>query len=654
MSVSSGMKPSGVLYDRVADLDTLREAWTKVAANNGAAGGDGMPVSRFAIVAESQLEFLSCALKDGRYRPGPARHVLIPKKNGGVRPLDIPCVADRVVQGAAVLVLEPVLEPHMEDSSFAYRRGRSVARAVARIGALRRQGFTHVVDGDIRSYFERIPHERLIAKLEQHVDDVAMIDLIWLWLETYSLTGRGVPQGSPISPILANIYLDSVDEAIAAENVRIVRFADDFVLLAKTKSKAEKALADMRVLLEAEGLELHPEKTRLVDFDTGFRFLGHAFIRSLIVQETPEEALPDEDAISAAEAFLSGQAAGETEAAPARERSDPIFPVYVVEPGRRLEARGARLRLVDELQRVVDLPPGRIDRIELGPRTDATLEALDLCAANGIEVVRVNGHAEVMARYEAEGPERARRHLQQARAMIDPVRRAQLASALVDARLRNHRALLRRLNRDRGDPQIAAACVALNRVIRKFRLPRDVPEAMGIEGEGAALFWPAFGRCFPEPFRFSRRTRRPAADAANLVVNVLCGMLARDIRSTALKAGLHTGFGMLHETTDGREALVHDLIEPLRGPIAEACASAMFNRKAMDADSFVSDSGGFRLTREGWAAAIRGYEAWIARPVRSPWSGRDVLWRALMLEQAYAYGEACATGGVFVPYVMDY
>ena len=649
-------KLSGPLFDKAVAVTTLRAAWVKVEANQGCAGGDGMTVSRFAPVAGVMLERLCAQLVSGTYRPGPARRVHIRKKGGGFRPLDIPCIIDRIAQGAVNIVLDPVLDPHFENSNFAYRKGRSVARAVARIAALRRQGFTHVVDGDIRAYFEKIPHERLIGKLERLVDDPPLVDLIWLWLETYSLTGRGVPQKMPLSPLLANLYLDSVDASIEARGVRLVRFADDFLILAKSGKAAEKALAGIGAILAGEGLELNPEKTRLVSFEEGFRFLGHVFVRSLAIKEADDDDTPSEDAIEAAEAFLAREAAGagdETNA-PERQRSDPVFPVYVVQPEHRLEARGARLRLIDGIGRIVDLPPGRIDRIELGPDTEATLAALDLAAANAIEITRVNGHGEVLARYEGEGPERARRHLAQARLILDPVRSCEMARLIVRARVHNQRALLRRLNRERQDAEIAAACAKLSRVVRKLELSRPVAETMGVGGEAAALFWPAFGRCFPEPFRFSLRTRRPARNAANLVIGVLSSMLARDVRATVMKAGMHPGFGVLHSARDGEDGLCHDLVEPLRGPVAEACASALFNRKALDEDSFILDSGAPRLTSEGWAAVIRGYEAWVARPVRSPWSRKDVLWRMLMLEQAMAYARHCDGEAGFALYLMDY
>ncbi|WP_284180407.1 CRISPR-associated endonuclease Cas1 [Rhabdaerophilum sp. SD176] len=652
---------SGALFDIVSSLPCLRAAWLRVEANQGAAGGDGVSIERFAHVAEAQLELLSRHLRHGHYRPGPARRVYVPKKSGGIRPLDIPCVIDRVAQAAAALTLDPILDKEMEDSSFAYRRGRSVARAVARVASLRRAGFTHVVDGDIRRYFENIPHERLIGKLERHVDDPALVDLIWLWLESYSLTGRGVPQGSPISPLLANLYLDSVDEAIASAGVQLVRFADDFILLTRSPEKADDAMRHMAALLRSEGLELNPEKSRLVTFSEGFRFLGHIFVRSMVMQEVSPDETPSEDAIEAAEQFAKEAARAphnaNTDEQATQEKSRHarrLFPVYVIEPGRRLEARGERLRLLDEAGRVIDLPPARINRIELGPDTEATLEALDLAIANDIDIVRINARGDVVARYETEGPTRARLHLAQAAMILDPDRRLAMAKTIVKARIHNQRALLRRLNRDRKHPDMAHAAQKIGRTMLKLGIVQEIASVMGVEGEASALFWPAFGQCFPEPFRFSRRTRKAEADAGNLVINVLVGILARDLRAMALRAGLHPGMGALHSTRNGEDALIYDIIEEFRSPIAEACASALFNRQAVDHRSFTKDASRLRLTRDGWAAVIRGYEAWVARPVKSPRSDMTLNWRGVMLEQFQLYADVCVSGSDYRAYAMDY
>lgn len=654
-----GSRLAGPYFDQVAALDTLRAAWGRVAANRGAAGGDGVTVERFTPVAESQIERLSRLLVFGQYRPGPARRIMIPKRGGGERPLDIPCVADRVVQAAVALVLDPVLDLEMEPSSFAYRRGRSVAQAVARVDALRRQGFDHVVDGDVRAYFESIPHERLIARLERSIDDPALIDLIWLWLEAYSLTERGIPQGSPLSPLLANLYLDAVDEAIEGRGVRLVRFADDFVLLCNGRARAEDARARMAMLLAEHGLELHPDKTRIVSFAEGFRFLGHVFARALVVKEFVLDASPGEDAIAETERALARIRGREADAPDEAEEPTPsrhaprLVPVYLVTPGARLEARGTRLAVVQG-GRISDLPPATIDRIEIGAQADATLAAMTLAAAHGIEVVRIDGGGMPVGRWAVPAPERAALHLAQAGLVLDPVRRAALACVLVDGRIANQRTALKRVNRTRRDPEIAATCVALARVRRKLRAPLTVDVARGVEGEAAALYWPALGRLMPETFRFAHRRRREAADPANILLDAAAGLLSREIHSRLVRSGLHTGFGVLHEPRDGEDALVHDLIEEFRAPLAETLVLGLLGRKALTPSHFLADPSGLRLTREGWAALIRGTEAAYGRSVRSPASGHETTWRGVIDDQVRLLRAHIESGVPYRPYAMDY
>lgn len=219
------------LYDTATRLDSLERAWQRVRANAGAAGGDGLTVAQFDQAAAARLLSLHKALRDGSYAPGPVRRVSIPKRGGGERVLTIPCVADRVIHTAVVAALVPVLEPGFEDVSFAYRPGRSVAQAVARVQALRDSGHTWVVDADIERYFDRVPHGPLLGVLETVVDDPALLDLIALWLEHAGDQGAGLPQGSPLSPLLSNLYLDSLDEdslaAAFGRGVRLVRYADD-------------------------------------------------------------------------------------------------------------------------------------------------------------------------------------------------------------------------------------------------------------------------------------------------------------------------------------------------------------------------------------------------------------------------------------------
>ncbi|WP_205649889.1 reverse transcriptase domain-containing protein [Afifella aestuarii] len=239
------MRPED-LFLRVTEPATLDQAWARVRANGGCAGGDGETLAAFSRAAARRILSLSKQLREGSYRPRALRIVEIAKKRGGTRPLAIPSIVDRVAQTACAQELTPLLDPMFEDDSFAYRPGRSVAMAVRRIGSLRRKGFVHVVEADIVRCFERIPQAPLLQRLEEALAGRSgaerVSDLVAHWLEhagaSLSTPGTGLPQGSPLSPLLANLYLDSVDEELATGGARLIRFADDFVILCRRRGSA--------------------------------------------------------------------------------------------------------------------------------------------------------------------------------------------------------------------------------------------------------------------------------------------------------------------------------------------------------------------------------------------------------------------------------
>ena len=654
------------LFAVATRFDTLWAAWERVRANNGAAGGDGVTVAQFSAIAEGRLSHLSHGLRTGRYRPAPSRRVLIPKRSGGWRPLDIPAVVDRVAQAAVALTLSPVLDPTFEDASFAYRPGRSVADAVARVAKHRRDGFTWVVDGDIVRDFERVSHEALLTRLDGAIDAPELVDLIGLWLESYAPHGLGLPQGSPLSPLLANLYLDAVDEAIEGRGIRLVRFADDFVLLARTEAAAGDALARMRALLAGHGLELHAEKTRIVPFEQGFRFLGHLFVRSMVWREVGQDATPAEDAIAEAEraALLAQDPSAPLSSEPEGDAGLPVpgrfsarrRVLYVLEPGRRLTARGEAFAVLDGEATLLSLPQARVDRIELGAEVDFDPAALDLAAASDTDLVRVDGRGRTLARWQPIGPERGRRHLAQAALVLDPARRAALARILVTGRVFNQRQLLKRLDRSRRDPDVRKATVEIGRILRTLRrVTGPVETSMGLEGQAAALYWPALARLTDAWAFQGRRRRRSGEDPLNIAFDLLSSLLARDIDASVRRAGLHPGFGVLHAVTDGEDALVHDLIEEFRAPIAEACALSAVARKAFRAEHVDGTGPGrARVTREGWRVLVRAYEAWVARAIRDPQGGDETLWRGLFDRQADRLAAHAETGEPYRPYAMDY
>jgi RNA-directed DNA polymerase len=274
------------LMDKVHPERTLNAAFVRVAANHGAAGVDHVSVTMFAERLATNLKELDDALRTGTYRPQAIRRHLIPKPGSSERrPLGIPTVRDRVVQTALRQVLEPIFERDFATHSYGFRPGRGCTDALRRVDALLKAGYTHVVDADLKSYFDTIPHDRLLALVSKKVSDGRVLNLIEAFLNQGVLDGleewtpeRGTPQGAVISPLLSNIYLDPLDHLMAERGWEMVRYADDFVILCRNAEDAARALVAVQDWTAEAGLSLHPTKTRIVAATTGsFDFLGYRF-----------------------------------------------------------------------------------------------------------------------------------------------------------------------------------------------------------------------------------------------------------------------------------------------------------------------------------------------------------------------------------------
>lgn len=274
------------LSDKVFAERNLLAAFQQVASKQGAAGVDHVTVGQFERGLPETLWEISDQLKHGTYQPQSIRRVHIPKPGTTeTRPLGIPTVRDRMVQAAVVNVIEPIFERDFAEHSYGFRPGRGCKDALRRVDGLLKAGYTHVVDVDLKGYFDSIPHDLLMTRVKEKIADGSVLSLIESFLKANILDGleqwcptTGAPQGAVLSPLLSNIYLDPPDHLTARAGYEMVRYADDFVILCRTPEEASRALTLVREWVETNGLTLHPTKTQVVDARTeGFDFLGYHF-----------------------------------------------------------------------------------------------------------------------------------------------------------------------------------------------------------------------------------------------------------------------------------------------------------------------------------------------------------------------------------------
>jgi RNA-directed DNA polymerase len=275
------------LWDKVWAQENMLHGYYAVVRNDGAAGVDKQTVAQFEAQEQWELGRLREELRSGRYQPRPARRVWIPKMGSPEkRPLGIPAVRDRVVESALRNLLEPIFEQDFAPGSYGFRPGRGCREAVAEVERLLKAGNIWCVDADLKSYFDTIPHQRLMELIQKRVVDGSVLRLIEQYLKAgvmeqmkgWQPTEQGTPQGAVISPLLANIYLNPLDHQVAEQGWKMVRYADDFVVLCQSEEEAGRVMEYLRAWTQAAGLTLHPVKTRIVNACLeGFDFLGWTF-----------------------------------------------------------------------------------------------------------------------------------------------------------------------------------------------------------------------------------------------------------------------------------------------------------------------------------------------------------------------------------------
>jgi CRISPR-associated protein Cas1 len=543
--------PLGPLLRQALTRSALLRAWEKVAGNRGMAGVDGEGIDDLAPKIDALCTCLAQEVIAGEYRPRPLLRIWIPRSGKSPRGLAVPVVRDRLLQTSVSLALTPTVEAVLEDSAFAYRQGRGVRQAVERIGYYQRQGYRWIVDADIEAFFDNISHSSLLAQLQALVPEPALLQLIELWLTTpiqegsrHTTPDKGIPQGSPVSPLLANLYLDTLDDALLDAEHVLVRYADDFIVLAKTRRRAEVALDLSREVLDRLSLRLNPLKTRILHLDEGLEFLGWHFVRSFAVpkrwkEEVPTdaavlEAPPDDDqetvdvalaqamveareeapnwqaqAPAEAAAIAPAQPAITATASPATAPADeapqlpPLAPLlrtlYLVDHRARLAVDNARYQVERDGKVILSLPALNVDQIILFGAVQTTSQVMHLAARHDCSIawlsymgpllrpLRSCPRASTCSCCKPSSP-----------AMPTAISACRSLARVVAAKLHNSARVLARSQRHHKLAlQHSGVRQRLVEIEGTLKNAASLESLRGSEGAAAALYWQAFAELVP-------------------------------------------------------------------------------------------------------------------------------------------------------------
>ncbi len=556
------------------------------------------------------------ALRQGRYTPPPTRACLMPKPDGGSRFLAIPPFWDAVLQRAIAQELGPALDSLMHPLSFGYRRGRSRKSAADAITKARRDGFRWVYDADIEDFFGSVRHSHLHTRLLALLDEDPVVDAIMNWISApvrWQGEGhprrQGLPQGSNLSPLLANLMLDDFDNDMAAMGLRLVRFADDFVILCKSREQAEEASRHAAASLAEFGFILHPDKSRVVDIDDGLEFLGYLFVNDYAIDVSRNRVLEParnrdgkhrDDAADThlqvahwlaklgrqlprtlstreLEAHEAKQLLDEDRPLCIGEQFDPAGSVYVVGAGHMAFTEGGRLVVTRDDERVLTRPWRHLRHLFLMGNQHITTPALRVAARHGVHVHVTTGTGWLDFSV-SPSPDAAQQTLwfQQGVTSEDPGFCLPIARALVAAKIRHHA--------DVGRKREGEA-LATTRWLRDLDDARDLASINGIEGRAAAAFFEQFASLLPEAFGFSSRERRPPPDPVNALLSIGYTLLYANADAFLKAERLQPAFGVYHRARGEHAALASDMIEPFRHVVAQSVLT-LLRRHSLKPEDF--------------------------------------------------------------------
>lgn len=541
-----------------------------------------------------RVEQLARRLVSGEWEAAPLLERTLPKRDGGTRRLAIPPFLDRVAQRAVVQVLEPALGMLAYAGSFGFRRGLSRLQARDRIQLLYRRGHRHVLESDIHDFFDSVLWPLVFVRLSALLGKDTLVDMIMAWVQA-PLVGedgeaipreRGLPQGSPLSPILANLLLDDFDRDLANQGFELVRYADDFVIPCKSQVRAREARAAAEHSLAEVGLHLHPDKTRITSFEKGFRFLGYTFVNDLAV-DSPRSTRETESSTPKTSSAGDADYPADPDAACASVTETPVAQMdgswlLVNGPRRTLRLAENQVQVWSGSELLLSAPLGTIASVITFGAVHVTTPLIRALLKDDVELHHARNSGAYLGCTAApeRGFDRVQSQLAQARYFADPENTLPLAKEVVEARIRHQKEVLRQRGIDDD---------VLDSALQQIAQADDASALNGVEGRAAAAYFGQIATLLGLEWRFSARKRRPAPDPFNALLSLGYTVVYGHADTLLRAAGLQPVYGFYHVSRGRHSALASDIMEPLRH-VVERTALTMIRRREIKPGQFRYDA----------------------------------------------------------------
>ncbi|MGV9678752.1 CRISPR-associated endonuclease Cas1 [Nocardia sp. NPDC003482] len=573
----------------MASFEELNRAWGDILDRGDSSEQLYVPIARFAENAESRLAELRSELLNGTFRPARLHEVSIPKSDGDFRRLAVPAIRDRIVERALLSVITPHIDPLLGAGSFAYRSGLGVADAVQAVVRLRDEGMNWVLRADIADCFGSIPREHAVRLVRAALPDPS-VDALVAMLTTRRVLTRGglrevpgIPQGTSLSPLLSNLVLVALDDALFDRGFPVVRYADDFTVVCATAEDAWEAARTAAEALRKLRMTLSEDKTAVMSFEEGFAFLGEDF---------GPRYPPSIDEHRIAE--------------PTRRV------VYLALQGSRVSIGKGRLAVeTRDDEPILNVPISHVARIVCFGSIGVSAGVRSWAFANDVEIVFLSRRGTYLGQmHAASSPTRAARLRAHLRAADDPSVRTRFARTVVDAKLRHQLTVLRRFGRRDHADDLADRIGQISAAASMLPMAETPSEVMGLEGAAGRNYFAGLEILLPADFGFHGRTRRPPMDVVNAALSYGYAVLLGECVSALVACGLDPAFGLLHAEQEARPSLALDLMEEFRPLVVDQAVLTAIRRNALTPEHGTHRDGesGIWLTKAGKHVLADGYE----------------------------------------------